>query len=112
MNARNFKRRHIREAQKKLLAHFDALPKPPKNADGSCSCGCRAVIDKGPCPDYFEDRATGRCRLCDHDIKCHRRRGEAPPADYNTPLDFVRLAIVKPGLLERVRRFVRKENAK
>lgn len=60
---------------------FNKMPKPP-SVDGECACGCEVKPDNGPCPMW--QRGTGkRCLICDHDIACHRRKGEAPPKDWN-----------------------------
>lgn len=63
---------------------FQGLPKPKKNDDGSCSCGCCEEPDAGPCPKYYQG-ANKRCAICDHSILCHRRKGEPPPKDWNAP---------------------------
>ena len=72
-----------REQDPKRL--FQQLPKPKKNEDGTCSCGCCHLPDHGPCPKYIPG-ANKRCAVCDHGILCHRRKGEKPPADWNCPV--------------------------
>jgi hypothetical protein len=63
------------------MALFNKMPKPPK-IDGKCACGCVIEPDKGACPTW-QKGAGDRCLICDHDIACHRRKGDPMPEDWN-----------------------------
>lgn len=68
---------------------FQNSPKPEKNADGKCSCGCCHAVDYGPCPKFYGEPG-GRCAVCDHSKACHRRKGEPPPKNWNNPVELFR----------------------
>jgi DNA-directed RNA polymerase subunit M/transcription elongation factor TFIIS len=81
---RRLKRNQNRAKRDEAIALLQKLPKPPKDERGQCACGCSHKHDHGPCPQFI---AGGpRCAVCDHGLTCHRRKGEAPPDDWNVPL--------------------------
>lgn len=84
----NIKRALKKKQTKETRELLNRLPKPPV-ADGVCACGCHFRPQRGACPEYtrgpkeLEDAENRRCGVCDHDIRCHRRKGEAPPKDWD-----------------------------
>lgn len=81
--------RNLQKARRaKARAVLNILPKPPVE-NGECACGCSHVPVKGACPDFrLIDISSDRCRVCDHAIVCHRRKGEPPPKDWDFPSRF------------------------
>jgi hypothetical protein len=81
---RSFERHQRRRRLKEAIKAIQRVPKPPV-VDGVCACGCCHVPDNGACPKYIAG-LNDRCVVCDHSVVCHRRKGEAPPHNWNTPV--------------------------
>lgn len=82
----NIKRKLKKARTQNARALLNRMPKPPV-ADGVCACGCEFRPTRGPCPEYLRGpkavEIKKRCGVCDHDITCHRRKGEPPPTDWD-----------------------------
>jgi hypothetical protein len=87
---RSMAKRHEQQMKEALLK----IPKPAV-VNGKCECGCRHVPCLGPCPEFIRG-ANDRCAVCDHGQLCHRRRGEPPPKDWDSPL------LISPALVALV----------